>query len=197
MRFCTLTVPDESKWDEKQNKMVRRPKYYHNEESIKNLLKYAVRFKENGEGVAYYDVMNLPRRDLDEAVLEILKVQQCYGKDKGRRMYQFILSFCEDLDPLEVYWAGTVIAFEMFRDCQMLYAVHTGTEHIHFVFSSVKADGKKCDYSGRKFTEIKERIERIAYEFFHPSDGCDRIYSYGLRQTASMDELLADIRRNL
>lgn len=50
MRFCTLTAPDESRWDEKQNKMVRRPKYYHNEESIKNLLKYAVRFKENGEG---------------------------------------------------------------------------------------------------------------------------------------------------
>lgn len=95
MRFCTLTVPDESKWDEKQNKMVRRPKYYHNEESIENLLKYAVRYRENGEGVAYYDVVNLPRNDLDEAALEILKVQQCYGKDKGRRMYQFVLSFHE------------------------------------------------------------------------------------------------------
>lgn len=199
MRFCTLTVPDESKWDEKQNKMVRRPKYYHNEESIKNLLKYAVRFKENGEGVAYYDVMNLPRRDLDEVALEILKVQQCYGKDKGRRMYQFILSFCEDLDPLEVYWAGTVIAFEMFCDCQMLYAVHTGTEHIHihFVFSSVKADGKKCDYSGRKFTEIKERIERTAYEFFYPTDGYHHVYSYGPETIASMNELLAGIRKNL
>ncbi len=197
MRFCTLTVPDENKWDEKRGKMIRKPKYYHSEESIENLLKYAVRFKENGEGVAYYDVMNLPRNDLDEAALEILKVQKCYGKDKGRRMYQFILSFCEKVEPLDVYWAGTVIAFEMFRDCQMLYAVHTGTEniHIHFVFSSVKANGRKCDYSGRKFTEMKEGIERIAYEFFHPTDGHNRVYSYGSVQSVNMGELLADIRR--
>lgn len=199
MRFCTLTVPDESKWDEKQNKMVRRPKYYHNEESIENLLKYAVRYRENGEGVAYYDVVNLPRNDLDEAALEILKVQQCYGKDRGRRMYQFVLSFHERVAPLDAYWAGTVIAFEVFHDCQMLYAVHTGTEniHIHFVLSSVKADGKKCDYSGSKFTEMKEQIERIAYEFFYPPDEHARIYSYGLGATASMDELLSDIKRNL
>ncbi len=67
--------------------------------------------------------------------------------------------FREKVEPLDVYWAGTVIAFEMFRDCQMLYAVHTGMEniHIHFVFSPVKADGRKCDYSGRKFTEMKNQ----------------------------------------
>lgn len=195
MPFCTLTVPDESKWDKKRRKMIRKPKYYHSEESIENLLKYAVRYKEDGKGVAYYDVMNLPRSDMDEAALEILKVQQCYGKDRGRRMYQFILSFLEKVDPLDAYWAGTVIAFEMFRDCQMLYAVHTGTEniHIHFVLSSVKADGRKVDYSGRKFKEMKERIERTAYEFFHPADGYNRIYSYGHFQSVSMDELLAGI----
>ncbi len=51
------------------------------------------------------------------------------------------------------------------------YAVHTDTDnlHIHFVFSSVKKDGRKWNFSGGKFREFKNKAESLADKLFSDS----------------------------
>lgn len=194
MRYSRLTVPDYKVWDGKKRRYVTKKKYYKDEASILTLLNYVKKVEKDGEGVAYCGGRNLNPNDTVMSQKLILKVQKHYKQESGRRMYHFILSFPPKVkDAYDVYMAGEIIAHELFNDSQVLYAVHTDTDnlHVHFVFSSVKKDGRKWNFSGRKFREFKNKAECLADELFSDS-GKYKVWHCPPAEVQSMEELLAD-----
>ena len=156
---CTLTLPDKTK-DLKTGKYVRN--YYKNASSIKNLISYVLQV--NIGGAKYVGCRNIRYGTVKQIVKDIKQIQELYGKDNGRRMYQYILSF--QLSPTEenakkLSFIAEYIIDTYFKGTQIIYGVHTNKNnlHVHFVFSAVLLNGYKWNCRGKDFHKLKKAIE--------------------------------------
>lgn len=124
-------------------KMVNDP--YKNQESISNLVDYAIKDKQK-RLLRFYGGYNV---DVLRAAEQMERVKEYYQKTYNRMMRHIIVSFDEDITPYDAYVLGWQIAAYYADRYQIVFGVHEDTDnlHIHLVFNTVSfVDGLK--YSG-------------------------------------------------
>jgi len=139
---------------------------YSSKKDIKNLIKYITGIKNSSEQVNCWGVRGLIK-DIDTIVPMIGIVQKKLGKDKGRRIYHFIISFESDMKYQEIaYIAANAIADFVGKEYQLVFGVHEDTDniHIHMAVNAVSyIDGKKWHKNKKEFVLWKKQMETIIY----------------------------------
>lgn len=148
---------------------------YTDDASVKNVVKYIVGKGKNRDeqNVEYIGVRGLSR-DYKMATKEIIKTQEVLKKAKGRRVYHLVVSFpCECKNLQMIKEAAKEVSNIIFREHQVIYAIHTSTDnyHIHFVINSVNYHtGKKWHKNKTEFTayikEMKMIVDRIVEKYY-------------------------------
>ena len=147
---------------------------YKNNKDIKHLLEYVVTDKDTGTKVKYWDCRGLVR-NIKDSVKIISSIQKYMGKDEGRRMYHFIISFPEKVDDLNIVCiVADAIADYIGQEYQLMYGIHTNTNnlHIHIAMNSVSyRTGLKWHKNKTEFAQWKKHVvsiaESILKDFFY------------------------------
>lgn len=160
---CTLVLSDTKK-DIRTGKYI--PNYYKNTSSIENLIIYVLQV--NTGGAKYVGGRNIRYGTARQIEKDIKQIQKLYGKDNGRRMYHYILSF--QASPTEenakkLSFIAEHIIDTYFKGTQIIYGVHTNTDnlHVHFAFSAVLLNGYKWNCRRKDFCKLKKAIELDVY----------------------------------
>lgn len=136
-------------------------KKYDTERALENVLRYIIREKcseEEGE-VVCWKAFGASGRNIGNAIRQFIKIQEMAGKDSKKRVRHFIISFPKCVNRIKeaVAVADAVAAF-IFRDYQVIYAVHEKEKifHIHFAVNPVSyRTHKKWHMSRQEFAEWK------------------------------------------
>ena len=74
--------------------------------------------------------------DPNNAVEQMQLVKEAYGKDRGRKVRHFVLSFAsdEEIDYDDAMLLGFRIC-EYYSEYQTVYALHDNTKHLHLHFA--------------------------------------------------------------
>lgn len=167
-------------------------RYYTNEQSIGNIIRYIFRADRWNDEICitYAGVRNINIREgrPRDIIRGIKKWQEYTGKASGRRMYHYILSFPEKIEPQLVDKIAREIMDKFFTNMQVVYAVHEDTVniHVHFALGAVMMDGRKINFRKKEYFEMKMRIERYADNMIYQDDPP---LSFMYRQT-SLESLL-------
>lgn len=146
-------------------KMVNEP--YQKENDLKRLTAYiAGKGRNQDKETVSYIGANGVKRKADEAASQIVKVQEAFGKDSGRRAYHMVVSFPDDMkDANAAVQTAKAIGGDIFSGYQVFYGVHTCTDnlHIHFAINSVSyTSGRKWHMGKKDFQEYKKHIQKLA-----------------------------------
>lgn len=139
-----------------------KPNYYKNESAIKNLIVYIFQIKKGG--ARYIGGRNVRYGTAQQIAKNMKQIQELYGKDNGRRMYHYILSFSTfptEETAKKLSFIAEHIIDTYFKGTQIIYGVHEDTDnlHVHFTFSAVLLDGYKWNCRQKDFKKLKENIE--------------------------------------
>lgn len=145
-------------------------KKYDTEEELKNVLMYIVREKHSEEEgrVFCWKAFGASRRDITTAVGQFIKVQKIAGKDSQKRIRQFLISLPKYVGNVEeTLIVADVVAAYLFKDYQVIYAVHEKEKrfHIHFAVNPVSyRTHKKWHMSWQEFAKWKTDVLDIINE---------------------------------
>ena len=147
---------------------------YSKKKDIRQLLEYIVTDKSTGKYIRYWDCRGLVR-NIKESVEIINAIQKYMGKDNGRRMYHFVISFPEDIDDINfVCIAADAIADYIGQEYQLIYGIHTDTNnlHIHVAINSVSyRTGLKWHKNKNEFARWRKNIlnivEKVLNDFYY------------------------------
>ena len=105
--------------------MMNKP--YQDEEALETVVDYVLR-PGNGYCNGYGVDMNYP-------VQQMQQVKELWGKDHGRRVRHFILSFSrsESIGYEQIMRVGLDIC-RYYAEYQSVYGLHTDTDHLHLHF---------------------------------------------------------------
>lgn len=129
---------------------------YSNEDALENLIQYIQRCGHTG-GLAV---------DIENAAEHMQSVKELWHKTEGRQARHFILSFSEN-EYLDVYDAmnyGYLISQYYAARFQIMFAVHTDTEHthLHFVMNTVSyVDGRKYSEGRGDYVRFRNYIQSM------------------------------------
>ena len=156
-----LIIPDKTY----ENPSYKQKNHYKNKSAIRNLLSYI--FREETGGVRYGNTLNLGTGDIPTLADKIVQVQKFHGKNKGRRMYHYVLSYegiPNQEDAKYLFAIAEKLTTTFFHNTQIAYAVHENTNHlhVHFAFSAVTLDGRKWNLRKQEFNYFKTNIENFA-----------------------------------
>ena len=103
--------------------------------------------------------------DVPYAAQQMQAVAESFKKDNKVRIRHFVVSFYrnEAIDPYKASMIASMIAGEIGRLFQCVYAVHEDTYHLHlhFVFNPVSfVNGYKFSGTKEEHKELKQKIEQ-------------------------------------
>lgn len=154
-------------------------KHYPKDGDIKKLIAYISgnSEKKDNQSVTYVGVAGISRKH-EKAARQILKTQQAFGKEKGRRIYHMVVSFPKKIkDPQTAEQAAKAIAEEILKKYQVFYGVHNDTQHlhIHFAINAVSyADGRKWHMSKPELQKFKEYLlQLISSSIINDESSCN------------------------
>ncbi len=140
---------------------------YSSAKDLAALIHYVETDKPTGRKCYYRGYINTSPYN---AVNEFLYVKHYYGKLNGRYARHLIISFDkqEQLTNDEIYELGFEFAKYYSDSRQIVFAVHTNTDHqhIHMVVNTVSfTDGRKLHESYENYFALKSYIERKLQEY--------------------------------
>lgn len=129
---------------------------YMNADAISNLIQYIQRLGYSG-GLAV---------DLENAAEQMQLVKELWYKTEGRQARHFIVSFSdnEPLEPSDALEYGYSIARYYSGRFQIVFNVHTNTDHIHlhFVMNTVSyLDGQKYSEGRGDYVKFRDYIQSL------------------------------------
>ena len=143
---------------------------YKNTPAIRHLLRYAIYEKGYEKKFRYWGARNLSK-DVEKASREIITMQRLLGKNEGRLMHHFIISFPLEIQDVQVvYVLAEVLADYLGQEYQLFYGVHTDEPnlHIHLVMNSVSfKTGLKWTKGKSEFMEWGDNIKRMLEELLN------------------------------
>lgn len=106
--------------------MMNKP--YDDDDALETVVQYVLR-----PGYGYCGAYGV---DLNDAVFQMQRVKELWGKDHGRRVRHFILSFqrSEQVGYEQAMGLGFEIC-QYYADYQSVYGIHYDTEHTHLHFA--------------------------------------------------------------
>lgn len=142
-------------------------KKYDTERALENVLRYIIRKKSNEEEgeVVYWKALGASGKSIGSAIRQFIKIQEMAGKANKKRIRHFMVSLPRCADKLkEAVTVADVTAKYIFRDYQVIYAVHEKEKmfHIHFAVNPVSyRTHKKWHMSRHEFEEWKTDVLEI------------------------------------
>lgn len=135
--------------------------------AVENVIRYSMGKKKSKERVRYCGSRGVPT-NVELAADRMIRLQQLYKKDKGRRIYQMIVSFPRYIrDVRLVKRVAEAISDYLFQEFQVVYGIHEDTNqlHIHFGINPVNYKTKKKWHKSKTdFAELKQDILEIVNE---------------------------------
>lgn len=142
-------------------------KKYDTELALENVVRYVVREKRREEEgkVLCWKAFGASGRNIGSAIRQFKRVQEIAGKNSQKRVRHFMVSLPRCADKLkEAVTVADVTAKYIFRDYQVIYAVHEKEKmfHIHFAVNPVSyRTHKKWHMSRQEFEEWKTDVLTI------------------------------------
>ena len=140
-------------------------KHYNTHEDLWNLINYVIADEHCVEKV--YGAQGIVKSQTDNMYQQMINVKKYFRKEEGRQALHYVLSFSKDEEEYiglqEALEIGYRIAY-FFSGWQVLFGVHTNTEHlhIHFVVNNTSYENGKSFSMGIRGLQQGQVIARNA-----------------------------------
>lgn len=142
---------------------------YYTHDDLWNLINYATKDEHCTENV--YGAQGTTKSETEIMYQQMLYVKKYFHKEEGRQALHYILSFSNDEEEYigiqEALEIGYKIA-DCFRGWQVVFGVHTNTEHlhIHFVVNNTSYEnGKSFSMGVQGLNQIQAIAKNIVLNY--------------------------------